>query len=86
MRREPGLQAEPTDTTEARPASASAPSLAPTLLFGFGAHLVIAAIGILVVPIYLHLLGAEGYGLFGFYVVLQSWMLLFDMGDLMRMG
>ena len=78
MRRELGLQAEPTDISEARPASA--PSLAPTLLFGFGAHLLIAAIGILVVPIYLHLLGAEGYGLFGFYVVLQSWMLLFDMG------
>jgi O-antigen/teichoic acid export membrane protein len=58
----------------------SGETLAHTLLFGFGAHLVIALIGVLVVPVYLSLLGAEGYGLFGFYVVLQGWMVLFDLG------
>lgn len=80
MRREPGLQAAATDNSGQNPAPRSGPGLAPTLIYGFGAHLLIAIIGILVVPVYLHLLGAEGYGLFGFYVVLQSWMLLFDMG------
>jgi O-antigen/teichoic acid export membrane protein len=42
--------------------------------------LAVALIGIVSAPIYLWLLGAEGYGLFGFYVVLQSWMILFDLG------
>lgn len=55
-------------------------SLAPTLIFGFAAHIAVAVIGVVVVPIYLNLLGPEGYGLAGFYVVLQSWMLLFDLG------
>ena len=74
------LRAESLDS-EGEPIDAPAHrSLAPTLMFSFGAHLLIAAIGVLVVPVYLRLLGADGYGLFGFYVVLQSWMLLFDMG------
>jgi O-antigen/teichoic acid export membrane protein len=74
------LQADPIDSQAANAATPLGPGLGPVLLFGFSAHLVIAVIGILVVPIYLSQLGAEGYGLFGFYVVLQSWMVLFDMG------
>jgi O-antigen/teichoic acid export membrane protein len=74
------LQAEPIQSGESGTATPLGQGLAPTLLFGFGAHVIIAVIGILVVPIYLHLLGPEGYGLFGFYVVLQSWMVIFDLG------
>jgi O-antigen/teichoic acid export membrane protein len=55
-------------------------SLAPTLVFGFASHVGVAVIGIVTVPLYLRLLGAEGYGLAGFYAVLQSWILLFDLG------
>ncbi len=54
--------------------------LAPILLFGIGSQIAAAIVGLIVVPLYLRLLGKEGYGLVGFYVALQSWMLLFDMG------
>jgi O-antigen/teichoic acid export membrane protein len=37
-------------------------------------------LGLIIVPLYLRLLGREGYGLAGFYVALQAWMLLFDAG------
>ena len=54
--------------------------LAPTLLFGFGAQVAVAVINLLAIPVYLHLMGAEAYGLFGFYLVLLSWILQFDFG------
>jgi len=37
-------------------------------------------IGILVMPLYLEYLGAEAFGLVGFYIVLQTWLYLLDMG------
>jgi len=37
-------------------------------------------IGIIVLPLYLRYLGAEAFGLVGFFIVLQAWMQLFDMG------
>lgn len=37
-------------------------------------------IGIVVFPLYLQYLGAEAFGLVGFFTVLQSWMQLLDMG------
>ena len=37
-------------------------------------------IGILIQPFYLGHLGAEAYGLIGFFAVLQSWLLLLDVG------
>jgi len=37
-------------------------------------------IGIVVLPLYLQYLGAEAFGLVGFFIVLQAWMQLFDMG------
>jgi O-antigen/teichoic acid export membrane protein len=38
------------------------------------------SIGIVVLPLYLQYLGAEAFGLVGFFTVLQSWMQLLDMG------
>lgn len=38
------------------------------------------AVGIAVLPLYLKLLGAEGYGLVGFFMVIQSWLQILDMG------
>lgn len=40
----------------------------------------IAATGILIVPFYLSYLGAQGYGLVGFFTMLQGWLQLLDMG------
>jgi len=37
-------------------------------------------IGIVVLPIYLNYLGAEAYGLVGFFTMLISWMMLLDLG------
>jgi len=37
-------------------------------------------IGIVIFPLYLQYLGAEAFGLVGFFTVLQAWMQLLDMG------
>ena len=37
-------------------------------------------IGIIMLPFYLEYLGAEAYGLVGFFALMQSWMVLLDMG------
>jgi len=39
-----------------------------------------AAVGVLCVPVYLKLLGAEGYGLVGLFVTLQSVFVVLDLG------
>jgi O-antigen/teichoic acid export membrane protein len=39
-----------------------------------------ALTGIIVMPLYLQYLGAEAFGLIGFFIMLQAWMLLFDLG------
>jgi O-antigen/teichoic acid export membrane protein len=57
-----------------------AAGLAPTLLFGFIAHVGVAVVGLLAIPFYLRLMGEEAYGLVGFYFVLQVWMQLLDLG------
>lgn len=36
--------------------------------------------GIILMPVYLHILGASAFGLVGFYLMLQSWVQLLDMG------
>lgn len=47
-------------------------------------YIVIVAIAIL--PLYLKALGGEAYGLVGFFSLLQSWMLLFDLGMSATLG
>jgi O-antigen/teichoic acid export membrane protein len=39
-----------------------------------------ALMGMAFVPLYLHVLGAETYGLIGVFTILQAWMTLFDLG------
>jgi O-antigen/teichoic acid export membrane protein len=63
-----------------RPGATAVSGLGPTLAFGFGAHFLIALINVIAVPVFLRGLGAQAYGLVAFYLVLQSWMLLFDLG------
>lgn len=51
-----------------------------TLGVGFSVHFLIALINLLAVPLFLKLLGAQGYGLVTFSLVLQAWMALMDLG------
>lgn len=37
-------------------------------------------VGVAILPLYLQYLGAEAFGLVGFFLVLQSWMHIFDLG------
>lgn len=39
-----------------------------------------AALSLLLIPVYIHFLGVEAYGLVGFYAVLQSVLVMFDVG------
>lgn len=43
-------------------------------------QLYISVIGIILMPVYLRYLGAEGLGLVGFYIMMQAWMPIFDFG------
>lgn len=40
----------------------------------------VVVIGIVMVPLYIRYMGAEAYGLIGFYAMLQAWFMLLDMG------
>lgn len=40
----------------------------------------VSLIGIVLMPLYLRYLGAEAFGLVGFYIMLQAWMQILDMG------
>jgi O-antigen/teichoic acid export membrane protein len=55
-------------------------SIPAKLASSFGAQATVAVLGIASVPVYLPIMGAEGYGLVGFHVTLQMWMMLLDMG------
>lgn len=50
------------------------------ILASYGSQLYVALIGIAVVPVLIHLLGPESYGLVGIYSMLQAWFNLLDMG------
>lgn len=55
-------------------------SLKRNILTGYASQIYVTGIGILMVPVYLRYLGAEAYGLVGFFAMLQSWFQLLDMG------
>lgn len=54
--------------------------VARNLTVGFGATLWSALIGLAVVPVYLHYLGVEAYGLVGFYLAMQAAFQVLDLG------
>ena len=39
-----------------------------------------AVMGLAFIPVYIHYLGVEAYGLIGLFAVLQAWLALLDMG------
>lgn len=50
------------------------------IAFNYFSQFYISVIGILILPLFLKNLTPEGYGLVGFFTLLQSWMRLLDMG------
>lgn len=50
------------------------------LALTYFAHLYSSIIGIVLAPLYFRYLGAEGFGLVGFYAMLQAWIPIFDIG------
>ncbi|OAT23447.1 polysaccharide biosynthesis domain protein [Buttiauxella gaviniae ATCC 51604] len=54
--------------------------LKTNVIFNYIGQIYLAVIGIVILPFYLKLLDAESYGLIAFFTLLQSWMLLFDLG------
>ncbi|MCM2342361.1 oligosaccharide flippase family protein [Rhodoferax sp.] len=55
-------------------------SLRRNILANYFSQAYVTLIGIVMVPIYLRYMGAEAYGLVGFFAMLQGWFQLLDMG------
>lgn len=55
-------------------------SLKKNLLANYIGQFYLLIIAIIMVPFYLQYIGAEAYGLVGFFTLIQSWMMLLDMG------
>lgn len=55
-------------------------TLARSIAANYAAQLYASILGIAVVPLYLGYMGAEAYGLVGFFVMAQSWSQLLDLG------
>jgi O-antigen/teichoic acid export membrane protein len=55
-------------------------SLKRNILANYVSQLYVTIIGIVMVPLYITYMGAEAYGLVGFFAMLQAWFALLDMG------
>jgi O-antigen/teichoic acid export membrane protein len=55
-------------------------SVVQNTLLSYAGQAYTLLVGILIMPFYLGHLGAEVYGLIGFYAVLQAWLMLLDVG------
>jgi O-antigen/teichoic acid export membrane protein len=55
-------------------------SLRRNILASYAGQIYVTIIGIVMVPLYLKYMGAEAYGLVGFFSMLQAWFNLLDMG------
>ena len=55
-------------------------SLKINILANYASQLYITLIGIILVPLYVKYMGAEAYGLVGFFAMLQSWFNILDLG------
>jgi O-antigen/teichoic acid export membrane protein len=50
------------------------------IIAGYVGQIYVTVTGIVLVPTYVKYMGAEAYGLIGFYAMLQAWFMLLDMG------
>lgn len=55
-------------------------SLKRNIAANYASQLYVTVAGILMVPLYIRYMGAEAYGLVGFFTMLQAWFNLLDMG------
>lgn len=55
-------------------------SLRRNILANYTSQIYVTLIGILMLPVYLRYMGAEAYGLVGFFTMLNAWFQLLDMG------
>lgn len=55
-------------------------SLRINIFANYASQIYVAAVGILILPLYIKYMGAEAYGLVGFFTMLQSWFALLDLG------
>lgn len=55
-------------------------SIRKNIAANYISQLYVALIGIVMVPMYVHYMGVEAYGLVGFFVMLQAWFQLLDLG------
>lgn len=55
-------------------------SLKKNILANYASQFYVTLIGIVMVPLYIKYMGAEAYGLVGFFAMLQAWFMLLDMG------
>ena len=55
-------------------------SLKKNILANYASQIYVTLIGIVMVPMYVRYMGAEAYGLVGFFAMLQAWFQLLDMG------
>ena len=58
----------------------SSMSLKKNILASYASQIYVTLVGILILPLYLKYMGAEAYGLVGFFTMLQAWFNLLDMG------
>lgn len=55
-------------------------SLKKNIIANYVSQIYVTVIGIVIFPVYLQFMGAEAYGLIGFFTMLQAWFNLLDMG------
>ncbi|WP_248919157.1 oligosaccharide flippase family protein [Pseudomonas entomophila] len=55
-------------------------SLKKNIIANYVSQIYVALIGIVILPLYMKSMGAEAYGLIGFFTMLQSWFMLLDLG------
>ena len=55
-------------------------NLKKNILANYASQIYVTLIGIIMVPLYIKYMGAEAYGLVGFFAMLQAWFMLLDMG------
>lgn len=55
-------------------------SLKKNIIANYASQLYVTVVGILILPLYIKYMGAEAYGLVGFFTMLQVWFTLLDLG------
>ncbi|MGH6987703.1 MAG: lipopolysaccharide biosynthesis protein [Caulobacteraceae bacterium] len=58
----------------------SSEALSRKFVLTLSARTGVAIVGLAVTPIYLRFLGPQAYGLVGFWIIAQAWMIVFDLG------